>query len=378
MSTHDRRPGPTPRPGAASGSSSGAGTGAGAVHTENSRFRALPANVTFYDLIRRNKRKSVFLVGLMIVLLTVFGAAIGGLLGAMAGPADTTPGFTADRPGVADQLFPSLILGGGVALVLAAIGAVWSWYGGSNAILRMSGARPLEKRDDPQLFNVVEELAIAAGVPMPAVYLIDDDALNAFATGRDPEHGAVAITRGLREKLSRDELAGVMAHEIAHIRNYDIRLMVLVATMVGLIVFAADAFRRMMFYGMMMGGGRRGGGGGKGGGPLVLVLLLVVLILSIVAPILALLIRFAISRQREFLADASAVEITRYPPGMIGALEKLKGCRQSLEGANRATAHMFIINPLKNAKKGHSMSSVFRTHPSIDDRIARLRALMSR
>jgi len=340
----------------------------GVIHTEQPRVRAYPANVTFTDLIRSNKRKSAVLMVAMGALLVVIGGVFGGLFGAYSNP---------------ENLLPSIVLGTIAFAVVAIIGSAWSFYGGSNAILRMSGAQPIEKKDDPQLFNVVEELAIAGGIPMPKVYLIDSDAMNAFATGRDPEHGAVAITRGLREKLSRDELAGVMAHEIAHIRHYDIRFAMLMATMVGLIVFACDAFFRMMFYGAMS--GRRGvrvggGGGGKGGGGgiIVLVLFIIAILLAIIAPILATAIRFAVSRQREYLADAGAVELTRYPQGMIGALEKLGGCNVPLEGANRATAHMFIVNPTKKAvqKEKHELNSIFRTHPPLHERIARLKELI--
>jgi heat shock protein HtpX len=309
----------------------------------------------------------------MGLLLALLGAVFGGIL---VGYAD------------AEILIPAAITGAVAFAIIAIIASAWSFYGGSNAVLRIAGAREIEKKDDPQLFNVVEELAIAGGIPMPKVYLIDDDAMNAFATGRDPAHGVVAITTGLRQKLSRDELAGVMAHEIAHIRHYDIRFNMLMATMVGLIVFACDAFFRMMWYGRFAGagrgvggrvGGRAGGGGGKGGNPAIIILFLIAIILAIIAPILATAIRFAISRQREYLADAGAVELTRYPQGLIGALEKLGGCKVPLKNANRATAHMYIVNPMKNALKGqgHELSSVFRTHPPLHDRVERLRALLS-
>jgi heat shock protein HtpX len=341
------------------------------IHTERPPRRAYPPNVTFHDLIRANKRKSAALMISMSALLIVLGAVFGGLLAAMGADAEV--------------LVPAAITGAAVALVIAVIASAWSFYGGSNAVLRIAGAREIEKKDDPQLFNVVEELAIAAGAPMPRVFIIDDPALNAFATGRDPEHGAVAITTGLRSRLSRDELAGVMAHEISHIRHYDIRFNMLMATMVGLIVFASDAFFRMMWYGgrhgAMRGGARAGrtAGGGKGGNPAVLILFVIALLLAVIAPILAQVIRFAISRQREFLADAGAVELTRYPQGMIGALEKLGASREPLKNANRATAHMYIVNPLKDALRGsgHELSSVFRTHPPLHERIERLRALLS-
>lgn len=338
------------------------------IHTENPRPRVYPKNVTFNDLIRANKRKSAMLMIGMSLLLVALGTVFGGLLGAMGADAEF--------------LLPSLLLGAAVATVIAIIASAWSYYGGSNAILRMSHAQAIEKKDDPQLFNIVEELSIAAGTPMPKVYIIHERALNAFATGRDPEHGVVAITTGLRQKLNRDELAAVMAHEISHIRHYDIRFNMLMATMVGLIVFASDAFLRMMFYGGMrrggMGGGRGGGGGGKGGNPILIVLFVLALLLAIIAPILAMFIRFAISRQREYLADAGAVELTRYPQGMIGALEKLGARKKPMRSTNRATQHMFIVDPTKHAVQGqgHNLSSAFRTHPPLQERIARLRELL--
>ncbi len=334
------------------------------IHTERAPVRALPRNVTFLDLIRRNKRRSTLLMIGMGVLTVALGTVLAGAIAAYGG---------------GEVLLPSLVLGAGVAAVVTVLACLWSFYSGSDVILRMSGARPIEKADDPQLFNVVEELAIAAGIPMPRVFVIHDEAVNAFATGRDPEHGAVAITTGLRRLLSRDELAGVMAHELSHIRYYDIRFAMLMATMVGLIVFACDAFWRVMWYGSWHGTGRRSArGGGKGAGLVIVIVMVVAIILAILAPSLAMLIRLAVSRQREYLADAGAVELTRYPPGLIGALEKLGASKVPLRAANRATAHLFIVNPLRNALKGkgHELSSAFRTHPPLHDRIAHLQALM--
>jgi heat shock protein HtpX len=329
--------------------------------------RAYPANVTFHDLIRANKRKSALLIFAMGALGLALGAALGGLLGAWGGGADPA------------ALIPSAALGLGAALVVVIIGSLWSFYGGSSAILAMSGAKELNRSDDVQLHNVVEEMAIAAGVPMPRIYVIDDTALNAFATGRDPQHAAVAVTTGLRQLLTRDELAGVIAHEMSHVRHYDIRFAMLMATMVGLIVFACDAFWRMLRVGMWTGGRRSGGrSSDKGAGVVMIVLLIIAVILAIIAPILAMAIRFAVSRQREYLADAGAVELTRDPAGLIGALRKLGACREPLEAANRATAHLYIVNPLKSAMKGegHELSSVLRTHPPLHERIARLEALI--
>jgi heat shock protein HtpX len=220
---------------------------------------------------------------------------------------------------------------------------------------------------------------------MPAIYMIDDPGLNAFATGRDPEHAAVAITSGLRSALTRDELAGVMAHEISHIRHYDIRLGMLMATLAGIIVFAADVGSRAAFYGVLFGGGgRRGGGGGRSGGsgganPLVIVIIVLAVVFAVLAPLCGMLVRFAMSRQREFLADAGAVELTRYPDGLVSALQKLGNCRQPLRHVGKSTAPLFIVNPMKAAvsKGRHDASTAFSTHPALSERIQRIKALGS-
>jgi heat shock protein HtpX len=207
---------------------------------------------------------------------------------------------------------------------------------------------------------------------MPHVYLIDDPALNAFATGRDPKHASVAITTGLRHKLSRDELQGVMAHEMSHVRNYDIRLMLLMAVLVGTIVMASDFFWQIL---RGAGGGRgRGGSDSKdGGGLMVLVVLVVAILLALVSPLLAQMIQFAVSRQREYLADATAVELTRYPLGLANALRKIGADGAVLKTANRGTAHLFIANPIEKFQK--MANSPLASHPPIQDRIARLEAL---
>lgn len=337
----------------------------GAIHREQQAVRAYPANVTFADLIRANKRKSAILMVMMTLLAVALGAALGVALVAWG-------------DGELSLLLPSALLGAGAFAVVAVLASLWSFYGGAGAVLAIAGARELSRSDDPQLQNVVEELAIAAGIPCPKIYVMDSPALNAFATGRDPEHGVVAITTGLRQRLDRDELAGVIAHEISHIRHYDIRFAMLMATMVGLIVFVCDAFWRVMWHGRM---GRRSGRGssGKGGGAIMVILLVVAVLFAAIAPTLAMVIRLAVSRQREYLADAGAVELTRYPQGLIGALRKLGACHDQLAGANRATAHLYIVNPLKSAMrgKGHERSSVFRTHPPLHERIERLEALIT-
>jgi len=344
---------------------SAAESSTGVIHQEQPPVRALSGFVTFNDLIRSNKRKSALLIAGMIVLGMMLGAAIAAGVAAYGGA------------GV-EALAPSLAIGAISAGVLGGGASIWSFYGGSNAILGMTGANELPREADPQLHNVVEELAIAAGIPKPKVYMIETPALNAFATGRDPAHGVVAITRGLRQQLSRDELAGVMAHEISHIRHYDIRFAMLMATMVGLIVLMSEMFWRMLRTAKFGGGSRRSSSGKGGGNPVMIIVIVIALLLALIAPTLALVIRFAMSRQREYLADAGAVELTRYPPGLIGALQKLGGCQVPVATATKATSHLFIVNPLKSAMKGrgHEMSSVFLTHPPLHERIKRLQALM--
>jgi heat shock protein HtpX len=323
------------------------------------RVRAYPGTLTYLDLIARNKRSSTLLMVLMIMLAALMGCVIAAALVAYGSGAQAL-----------EELLPSAVLGGLAAVVVALLAAAWSWYGGSSAILTMSGAQPVSREMDLELHNVVEEMAIAAGLPMPRVFLIPDTALNAFATGRDPRHAAVAITLGLRQKLTRDELQGVIAHEMAHVRHLDIRFSMLMATMVGLIVFAADAFWRIIRYAPS--GGRK-----KEGGAVVLVLIVVAVLLSIIAPILARVIQMAYSREREYLADAGAVELTRNPYGLASALQKLADDDDPLvDTANRGTAHMFIVNPLRKMRRAHQrVDSMMSSHPPIQERVARLLAL---
>lgn len=375
-----------------------------------SKMKAYPGTITYLDLIRKNKRDSFLLMVGMILLGMTIGAVIGGVVIPVgAGVVDSTSAATkgysdlADRDVMSDDFdrgvedvvtrakptrivgadpsvfgetmvyLPSLLLGAGVALVVGVGGALWSYFQGANAILRMIHAKEITPELDPELFNVVDEMRLAAGLPMPKVYLIPETALNAFATGRDPEHGVVAITTGLRAKLNRDELQGVIAHEMAHIRHFDIRFSLLMATMVGLIVMTCDIFLRIAFHG----GARSSRSNDKGGGAAVIIIVIVAIILSIVAPILAKFIQMAYSRQREYLADAGAVELTRNPEGLASALSKLAGDEEPLvDLANRGTAHMYIVNPLRKMRKSHqSLSSMFSSHPPVADRIARLMAL---
>jgi heat shock protein HtpX len=259
-----------------------------------------------------------------------------------------------------------------IAAVISFFLTLASYYGGGDMMLGLSHAQEIQKADDPQLFNVVEELSIAGGIPMPRVYVINEPAMNAFATGRDPKHAAVAITAGLRQKLTRDELQGVIGHELSHVRHYDILFATLVAVMVGSLVMLCDIFLRSLWWG----GGRRRGSSrddGKGGGGLQLILLVLALVLAIIAPILAKIIEMAISRQREYLADDGSVELTRNPRGLADALAKLSADDEPLQVANRATAPLYIVHPIK--KFEDRSESIFDTHPPTSERIKRLLAM---
>jgi heat shock protein HtpX len=243
------------------------------------------------------------------------------------------------------------------------------YYNSDKLALAVNGAHPADPSQFYQLHNVVEEVAIAAGIPKPKVYVIDADAPNAFATGRNPEHAAVAVTRGLLELMNREELQGVIAHEMSHVRNYDILVMTVVAIIGGLIVLFRDIFLR---WGLFAGGGRRSRDNDRGGGQLGLILFLVALVLAIVSPLLVALIRAAISRQREYLADASGALIVRNPYGLSSALRKLGQYGSRLNTASAATAHMFIANPFGKDK---GLSNAFASHPPLAERIKRLEGL---
>lgn len=251
-----------------------------------------------------------------------------------------------------------------IAGVLAVAGAWASYYASDRIILTISGAREASRDAYPYLYNAVEGLAIAAGIPAPRLYIIDDTAPNAFATGRDPQHAAIAVTTGLLDKLNRLELEGVLAHELAHIQNYDIRISTLAAVLVGLVALMSDWLLRSMRWGRRR-GGRDGGGGG--------LVVLAGLALAVLAPFLAQVLRLAISRSREYLADASGAMLTRYPEGLAAALEKISADPEPLEVANKATAHLYIINPLR--EWGGWLNSLFNTHPPVGERVRRLRAM---
>jgi heat shock protein HtpX len=250
----------------------------------------------------------------------------------------------------------------GIALIVSGISTFISYYFSDKIVLGISGARPATKQEDNIFTSVAENVCIGAGLPLPKLYVIEDSAPNAFATGRDPDHAVVCVTTGLLSKLSRTELEAVVAHEISHIRNFDIRLMSIVSVMVGLIALLGDFFLRSSFH------GRRSDNEKNGLGAVVLV---VGIIFAILSPIIAKLIQLAISRRREFMADAGSVEITRQPQGLITALEKISKDHEPLEAANKATAHLYIVSPFKSEIKGSvgTFAKLFNTHPKIEERI---------
>jgi len=304
---------------------------------------------TFHQQIRQNKVRSVLLMLAIVAILGVLGYFVGF--------------FFMEDPAGAVFFVP-------LAMGLAGLLSLGAFYGGDSLVLGASRARRVTDQDEPQLVNVVRELSLAANVPEPKVYIIDDSAPNAFATGRDPDHASVVITTGLQEKLDREELQGVIGHELAHVANYDIRFSLLVGVLVGSIALLADMMARFAFWG---GAGRRGGSRGSGGGGAGMLLFFLGLLVAVLAPIFARLVQMAVNRQREYLADATSVELTRNPYGLERALAKLAADEEPLEVANRATQHLYVVNPVKKLDK--SARGVFSTHPAIVDRINRLRRM---
>ena len=293
---------------------------------------------TLYENISWNKKKSIFLIVIFFIIIGFLGYSFG-------------------------LYFGDIFIGIGIAIIFSTIMTLVGIYSGDRMILSMSHAAEADRKKYPHLVNTVEGLAIAAGIPAPKICVIEDSAINAFATGRDPKHASVTVTTGAVERLKRDELEGVLAHEISHIRNYDIRMMMLVVILVGVIALLSDIFLRSMFYGR----GRRDSKG-KGGA----VLILIGLVFAILSPIIAQLIKMAVSRQREYLADADGALLCRNPTSLANALQKIKNDKEPLvEAANKATAHLFIENPLRTF--GGKMNMLFATHPDINDRIKRLR-----
>jgi len=293
-----------------------------------------------YQVIQANKVKSVILV--VVFVLVILVAAYVYLEASGYGGSTSAYSFI------------------GIGIIIYAI---INYYISSKITLAISGAKQIQKKDAPELYRVVDTLAITTGVPTPKIYIIESNAINAFATGRNPSDSSVAITRGLLNKLTKVELEGVMAHELSHIKNYDMRLMTLVAIFAGLLTLLSDFFLRFSFWG----GSRRSKDNKLQG-----IMMIVGIVLALLSPFIALLIRMAISRKREYLADATAAMITRYPEGLASALEKIAGDTAPLENANKALAHLYIANPLKS----NFINNMFATHPPIKERIRVLRSMI--
>jgi heat shock protein HtpX len=291
-----------------------------------------------YEQIASNKRKSFLLSMFFLVFIVV----LAWVFSQLAGMGE-------------EGLIAAVIIAAGLSFL--------SYYTSDKVVLAISHARPVTKEEFPYLYNVVEGLAIAAGVPAPRCYVIEDTAPNAFATGRNPQNSVICVTTGLLEKLNRVELEGVIAHEMSHIKNYDIRLMTITVVMVGIVALLSDWIFRSFWWG----GRRRGGRDKSGAGAIFLV---IGLVLAALSPIISQLIRLAISRKREFLADASGAMLTRYPAGLASALRKIADDTEPFEAANKATAHLYIVNPLKDI--GGAVNKLFSTHPPVEERIAAL------
>lgn len=293
-----------------------------------------------FEEIRKNKIRSWILIIVFAAIIANLGAVIGFIYG---------------------NLYFGIIL----AMVISIAYIFFSYFTGDRTILKTSGAREVEKKEYPYLFHLIDGLAISAGVPKPRAYVIDDSALNAFATGRDPKHASITVTTGLLKKMNRQELEGVIAHEMSHIKNYDVRFMMLVVMLAGLVTLLSDFMLRSFIW------SSKGKSSDRKGGNVFAVLILVAIALAILSPIIGQLIRFSVNRKREFLADANAVVLTRYPPGLASALRKIADDPDPLvDKANKATAHLFISTPFR--KEHGFISKLFLTHPPLRERIKRL------
>jgi heat shock protein HtpX len=318
----------------------------------------MAATTNFVAAQEANRRNTMVL----LAILTVLAASVGYLIGWVADSESSSAVPTWSKAGIA------------AAGLMAAVSIGWSALSlafGDKMVLAMANAHEIDKPDAPQLYNVVEEMALAAGVPMPRVMVLETDALNAFATGTRPGHGTIVVTRGLLASLSRDELQGVVAHEMAHLANLDTRYMVVVGVTVGLIALVCDVALRNLAWGRGNQSSSSDSDKKGGGGTAILIVLLVVV--AILAPIAAKFVQMAVSRQREYLADATSVRFTRNPNGLISALGKLAEKAEPFPGVSRATQHLFIVNPVQTFTA--KSSALLATHPDIEDRIARLRNL---
>jgi heat shock protein HtpX len=315
----------------------------------------MPATTDFVSAQKVNRRNTVVLIVILTALAALVGYVVGWLLESEA--SDAVPAWS--KTGIL------------AAGLMAAVSVGWSAISlafGDKLVLAMANAKEIDKAAAPQLYNVVEEMAIAAGVPMPRVMVLETDALNAFATGSKVGNGTIVVTRGLLDTLSRDELQGVVAHEMSHLANLDTRYMVMVGVTVGLIALVCDVLLRNLAWGRS---NRSSSSDKKGGGAAILIILLIVV--AILAPIAAKFVQMAVSRQREYLADATSVQFTRNPNGLISALGKLAEKAEPFPGVSRATQHLFIVNPVQTFTA--KSSALLATHPDIADRIARLRNL---
>jgi len=303
--------------------------------------------INLYEAQAANRRKSALIMALFILFVTVSVYVISQAMGVYFG-------YEPGGLGVA-----------GLALIISGLITFVSYYASDKIVLSISGARPADRKRDYNFYTVAENLSLAAGIPKPKLYVIEDSAPNAFATGRDPKHAVVCATSGLLNKLTRTELEGVVAHELSHVKNYDTRLMSIVAVLVGMVALLADIFLRTSF---------RGGRSDRRGSQAAAIFLLLGIIFAILSPIISRLIQLAVSRRREFFADSSSVAITRQPSGLISALKKIAADHEPLEAANKATAHLYIVNPFK--EKGHGavdwFAGLFNTHPPVSERIAAL------
>ena len=303
-----------------------------------------------HEQIAANKRKTVLLFVVAIAFTALIGYAIGFLF------------------------FQGGVVGVVLATILAVALSLGSYFAGDRIVLASTGAREVTAEQEPRLHNIVEGIAIAAGVPKPRVYVVPEQAPNAFATGRDPEHSSVAVTQGLLDIMNRVELEGVIGHEMSHVLDRDILVGTVVATVVGAAVLMSEFFTRSWFWS----GGRMGGRreGGDGGGIIVLVLFAVGIVLLILAPLAGQLIKLSVSRNREYLADAEGVLLTRYPPGLISALEKIRDAPHAMRSANNATAHLWLEQPSRvPGQETSRMEKLFSTHPPIEERIQRLKEM---
>ena len=308
---------------------------------------------------RANQKATRRLITLLLFILVVLGYLLGWTIQSLIGP----------LPEGLESIWFFSSWGAWGATGLFAFGTLWSWAAfsqGDKIVLRLTGANPVSADDEPVLHNVAHEMAIAAGISTPKLFVIETEALNAFATGMSPAHSAIGVTRGLLDSLDREELQGVIGHEMGHIVNWDIRYATAVGVIVGLIALVSDGALRSLYF---SGRSRNSGKGGSGAAFLMLALVA----FAALAPLFAFLVQMAVSRQREFLADATSVRLTRHPQGLISALEKLASSAQPFRGANRATQHMFIVNPFRNFKENSSRLAA--THPPMALRINRLRNL---